>query len=228
MQTRIFNADALDVINRLTDAGERFEAIITDPPYCSRIAGRGLKKYYKGETLEKPEYSCENLSPNAFLINTRMWMRAAVKALVEGGYFFCFSDFRQIAFFSSCLEMAGIDYRGLIVWDKKNARPQKGQFTQQTEFVIWGTKGFPMTEKIKSGLIRVSSVPSKNRLHPCQKPVEVIDHLIDILPAGSRILDPFAGSGSTAEAAIRRGFDFTGIELNPYYFKILGERIKCL
>lgn len=43
---------------------------------------------------------------------------------------------------------------------------------------------------------------------------------------GSRILDPFAGSGSTLEAARLEGYDAIGVELSPEIAKIASERLE--
>jgi site-specific DNA-methyltransferase (adenine-specific) len=40
------------------------------------------------------------------------------------------------------------------------------------------------------------------------------------------VLDPFCGSGSTGKAAVREGFDFLGIELDPEYVKIAEARVR--
>lgn len=39
------------------------------------------------------------------------------------------------------------------------------------------------------------------------------------------VLDPFLGSGTVAEVAIRHGRTFLGIELNPDYVEIARRRI---
>jgi len=43
-----------------------------------------------------------------------------------------------------------------------------------------------------------------------------------------RVLDPFAGSGTTGQVARQAGREFTGIELNPDYIKISDKRIGHL
>lgn len=224
---KLYNADALTIIQNLQKEGKEFDAVLTDPPYCSRIAGKGLSKYYEGETLNMVEYFNEDLSPSAFLIQTRLWTLEATKLLKKGGYFFIFSDYRQIPFFTICLELSGINHRGLIVWDKKNARPQKGQFTQSCEFIIWGTKGRPMTEKILPGRFEVASILSKKRVHPCEKPVPLLEEILKILPENSSVLDPFMGSGSTGEACYNMGLDFIGVEFNEHYYKKAVERLSA-
>lgn len=45
------------------------------------------------------------------------------------------------------------------------------------------------------------------------------------LKPNATILDPFCGSGSTGVAAVREGFNFIGIELNPEYAEIAKRRI---
>ena len=39
------------------------------------------------------------------------------------------------------MQAAGWAWRGIIAWDKQNARPQIGKFRQQCEYVLFATKG---------------------------------------------------------------------------------------
>jgi site-specific DNA-methyltransferase (adenine-specific) len=67
----------------------------------------------------------------------------------------------------------------------------------------------------------------KENLHPTQKPVLLLEHLINIYTnENETILDMFMGSGSTGVASIRRKRNFIGIELNNEYFNIAENRIK--
>lgn len=67
---------------------------------------------------------------------------------------------------------------------------------------------------------------NKNRLHPTQKPVDLLEYLIKTytLP-GEVVLDNCMGSGSTGEAAINTGRKFIGIEKDTHYFEIAKERL---
>lgn len=61
--------------------------------------------------------------------------------------------------------------------------------------------------------------------HPTVKPIALMQYLIrHITPPGGTILDPFAGSGTTAEAAKREGFDCLLMEAEPEYLAFLKER----
>ena len=61
--------------------------------------------------------------------------------------------------------------------------------------------------------------------HPTVKPIALMQYLIrHITPPGGTVLDPFAGSGTTAEAARREGFDCILMEAEPEYIDFLRER----
>lgn len=63
--------------------------------------------------------------------------------------------------------------------------------------------------------------------HPTQKPLYVIILLIKILSnVGETVLDCFAGSGTTAVAAINTGRNFIGFENNKKYFEMAVARIE--
>ena len=63
--------------------------------------------------------------------------------------------------------------------------------------------------------------------HPTVKPTDLMAYLCRLVtPPGGVVLDPFMGSGSTGKAAIREGFQFVGIEMDPEYLAIAEARIK--
>lgn len=63
--------------------------------------------------------------------------------------------------------------------------------------------------------------------HPTVKPLELLKYLARLTktPTGGVILDPFAGSGTTALAAIAEGRDYILIEKEPEYVAICNRRI---
>jgi len=61
--------------------------------------------------------------------------------------------------------------------------------------------------------------------HPTVKPIALMQYLIrHITPPGGTVLDPFAGSGTTGEAAKREGFDCILMEAEPDYVEFLNSR----
>ena len=63
--------------------------------------------------------------------------------------------------------------------------------------------------------------------HPTVKPIALMEYLIRLVtPPGGHVLDPFNGSGSTGCAAVKNGYDYTGIDLDPQYVAISQKRIS--
>lgn len=70
------------------------------------------------------------------------------------------------------------------------------------------------------------AVSNKNRLHPTQKPVALLEYLIRTYTnEGEIVLDNCMGSGSTGAAAQNTGRQFIGIEKDEHYFNIAKERL---
>lgn len=67
----------------------------------------------------------------------------------------------------------------------------------------------------------------KGKRHPTQKPVELIEWCVSLLPNPQIILDPFMGSGTTGVACANLGRKFIGIEIERKYFDIACERIDA-
>ena len=62
--------------------------------------------------------------------------------------------------------------------------------------------------------------------HPTVKPLAIMRWLIRLVtPPGGTVLDPFAGSGTTIEAALIEGFNPVGIEMEPDYLPLIQHRI---
>ena len=68
----------------------------------------------------------------------------------------------------------------------------------------------------------------KNPFHPTQKPVRVLEHIIEIASNKDDIVfDPFMGVGSTGVAALNLDRKFTGIEIDEKFFKASEKRLKA-
>jgi len=66
-----------------------------------------------------------------------------------------------------------------------------------------------------------------NIVHPTQKPLFVVEHLVEcIAPAGGVILDGFAGGGTTAIACVNTDRRFICIEIDAKYYDQMVQSIR--
>ena len=107
-----------------------------------------------------------------------------------------------------------------LVWIKRNDEAF-GSFLSDAE-LAWMSKGhgvYCKRDLSNNGIAR-------ERVHPTQKPVALMEWCLGFLPKAQTILDPFMGSGTTGVACAKLGRSFVGIELDPDYFEIACKRIR--
>lgn len=97
-----------------------------------------------------------------------------------------------------------------------------------------GLDGFEDRRQDEDDYERAGTTNPRNRsqllrknFHPTVKPIALMRYLVKMItPIGGMVLDPFMGSGSTGIACMKENFSFTGIELDPEYFRIAEARIN--
>lgn len=156
-------------------------------------------------------------------------LREARRCCAEGAPCVLFIDWRNLPSITDALQQAGWVWRGIVVWDKVNARPQRGRYRQQAEFIVWGSKGRMPSDRpvdVLPGVYRVSGQNLPDRIHQTQKPLELMRDVIRICEPGGLIVDPFAGSGTTLLAAQTEGYGAIGAELSPDIARTASQRLQ--
>jgi site-specific DNA-methyltransferase (adenine-specific) len=75
-------------------------------------------------------------------------------------------------------------------------------------------------------VLRFASVGRKDRLHPTQKPLDLVRWLVRTYSnAGDVVCDTFAGSATTAEACAIENRNFVGCERDPGFFEAATRRL---
>ncbi len=68
--------------------------------------------------------------------------------------------------------------------------------------------------------------PAKAESHATIKPLDLMRWLVRLItPPGGLVLDPFAGSGTTAEACVVEGLRCVTIEREPTYLPLIRARL---
>lgn len=228
----IYHGDAREIVPAL---GTSFDLILTDAPYSSgglMRSDRNLKTSDKytmtGTQIRRPEFSGDNRDQRSFLLWCELWLRDALMVANGGAALLSFIDWRQLPVMIDAVQVAGWVYRGLAIWDKTEAaRPQKGWFRAQAEYIVLASCGSLDLDKdgvCSPGVFRYSANASAKE-HITAKPLPL---MIDLLKTSARfqqILDPFMGSATTLLAAKMLGRRCVGIEIDEHYCEIGANRL---
>jgi site-specific DNA-methyltransferase (adenine-specific) len=212
--------EALAVLATLADG--TVDAVITDPPYSSGGAYRSdrmapAREKYQASSILAPraDFTGDNRDQRAYGYWCALWLSECLRVAKPGAPLVVFTDWRQLPTTTDAIQAGGWIWRGIVPWNKtEGARKQRGRFTSQCEFAVWGSSG-PMPEERGVGCLPgfISAFPNpREKHHIAGKPIEVMLELVEICEAGGLILDPFCGSGSTGVAALRTGRSFLGVE----------------
>lgn len=231
----IDNIDCLEGLKEVPD--NSVDIVLTDPPYSSGGAFAGDRRSRTGAkygdtaydgAASLPDFSGDNMDQRAFTEFCRQIFAKCREKTKPEGVIAAFIDWRNLPALTDAIQAAGWTWRGIAVWNKPNGRPQKGRYRSEFEYIVWGSNGpmpFDRGVGCLPGYYRYNNVQSKDRVHQTEKPLQLIEDLLEIVPKGSTVLDPFMGSGTTAVACLRTGRNFIGFELSKQYHAIAQQRV---
>lgn len=197
----LYRGDCRDILPTLG----RVDAVVTDPPYGINMAGGFSGAGGFSAPIKRREYegSWDSNRPSADLFLSIL--SAANDHIVWGGNYF--SDLLPVS-------------QKWLFWDKLQTMP-----TFSDGELAWTSLSGSSTKKFVyngNGL----HAKEKDREHPTQKPIQLMQWCLGFLPTAETILDPFMGSGTTGVACVNLGRKFIGIEMEQTYFDIACRRIE--
>ncbi len=192
----LYLGDCLEILPTLG----KVDAVVTDPPYGigADEAAANNKGKWGWTYYGESQWDRERPSKEVW----PLILSKAPDALVWGGNYFT--------------DVLPPTMRWLI-WDKGQREFSLADFE-----MAWCSQNkaariffYPRAKALQDG-----------KVHPTQKPVEVMKWCLGFFPFAHTILDPFMGSGTTGVAYAKLGRKFIGIEIEPKYFDIACRRIE--
>ena len=230
----IYHGDCREILPGLP----KVDLVLTDPPYSSGGAMRSDRslpasaKYQLGGTdVSHGEFSGDNRDQRSLTLWLSFWFGDLLKIANPGAALMAFIDWRNLPCVIDAMQVGGWVYRGIVPWDKtEQARPDKGWFRAQCEYLVTGSFGPLARGHEVDGICQVGvfrfKVNIQEKQHITEKPLELMEAIILTREDWKTILDPCMGSGTTLVAAKNLGRRAIGIEIEERYCEIAANRLR--
>lgn len=237
---RLLCGDALESESyaRLLD-GQSADLVFVDPPYNVRIDGH-VSGLGRARHAEFAMASGEMTAPEfTDFLEKALGHHAAHSR--DGALHFVCMDWRHSAELLESGRRVYDEYKNLCVWAKTNAGMGSLYRSQHELIHVFKAGTAPHTNNVelgrhgrtRSNVWRYAGVNSFGggrdkalATHPTVKPVRMVaDAILDCSRRGDRVLDGFAGSGTTLLAAERTDRVGYGLEIEPRYVDATIRRL---
>lgn len=246
---KLIQGDCLDVMDKIIEKSIKFNAIITDPPYGTTNRNKWdtiipldkmWNKIYKLTNINTPillfadePFTSELICSNKKLFKQRItWNKDRGSGFLNAKKMLL-KQTEDIVLFYNKLPT----YNPQMVHaqpDRIRPNSAKGEnkslnYGKVKE--IKHSEDYDNTMRYPTNLIKFSSMTGEcnnlNRLHPTQKPLEIMEWLINTYTnKNDLILDFTCGSGSTLIAAKILNRKCVGIELDKKYCEVAKQRLE--
>jgi len=234
IEQKIILGDAIAEMRKLDS--EAFDLVIADPPYN---LGKDYGNNHDIKGFEE------------YLAFSKDWIKQAHRLLKTNGTIYVFMGFRFISYLYELLDREfEMFFNSWIVWHYTQGMGKTRGFSPRHDDILMFTKTKDFIFNLDDIRVPQKYYRKRNNMrganpgdvwefshvhycnenrqnHPTQKPEGLMERMILASSnEGSRIIDPFLGSGTTLRVCQQLNRAAIGIELNPEYAKMSQKRVQ--
>ncbi len=247
---KLIRGDCLEIMDKLIEKGIKFDAIITDPPYgttqCSWDSIIPLEEMWKMLRLLRRDnspivlFGSEPFSSALRMSNIQEFKYDWVWDKVQGtGMTICKIQPMKNHEIISIFGKSKINYYPQMIKRDKELDTTKWKMDKlYSENGNYSSKDISKTQKVYKEKYPLSIITfhksakecnNTKRVHPTQKPIDLLEYLINTYTnEDDLILDFACGSGTTLIAAKNLHRKCIGIELEEKYCEISKNRLEAM
>jgi len=216
MEQKLINGDCMEVIREIPDRS--ISCVLTDPPY-----GIDYQSAWRIDTERFNKLEGDKGIDVGFI-------KEAFRILKEDGAFYLFTRWDVYPEWIKATKEVGFTIKNCIIWDRvvHGLGDLNGSYAPTYDMIIFAVKGkHILKDKRPKDVIRIKRVDADKLVHPTQKPIELIRHLIkNSTEEGECVFDGYAGSGTTAKACKELNRGYICVEIDKNYFDIMQKRLS--
>ena len=225
----IYLGDSYKLITQIPD--NSIDLIFTDPPYnLSNYSTGNIKlSWRKDINNDVADWDKVEFKPKS-------WVKEFKRVLKPTGNIFAFTSYNLLGKWHEAFdpEFGTVQF---VVWHKTNPVPKvlRAGFLNSCELIVcmWN-KGHTWNFSNQKEMHNFIETPIcmrperiKNPFHPTQKPVRVLEHIIEIASNKDDIVfDPMCGSGTTCKMAAINNRRYIGCDISKEYVELTKKRLK--
>ena len=172
MEYELMHGDCMEMLDRVPDAS--VDLVLTNPPYG--ISYQSCRGKYK----KKPKIINDSKPFTEFIAKLPMKLKSTGAALI-----FTRWDVQQA--FIDAPTIAGMRCKSILIWDKYygGTGDLKRAYSSSYESILFAPmRDFAFPDKRPRDVIRVPKIAADKLIHPCQKPVQLLETLLSQTCAG--------------------------------------------
>lgn len=215
MNNICINSDASDLLANQKDGS--IKLIVTDPPYGIAYHSG----YYKDKNPHDPITRDWNFQIGDFLSEVD-------RVLSNDGAVYLFTRWDVYPIWCKSIPNH-LTLKNCIIWEKDNwsAGDLKGNFGNQYEVILFlARQNHKIRGKRWPNIWKFPRIPAKRLRVATEKPVGLLERaIIASSDEGDLVVDPYCGSGSTGEAAVKCQRNFLLCDIDDRMIEIASNRL---
>ena len=215
LNQKIIFGDSIKVLPTLEK--QSFDLLLSDPPY-----GMDFKSGWNNKEKIQNDKIVDTITLFEHVL------KESIPLLKDDAHFYLFGNINFIADIRPIIEKY-LNLKNILIWDRKVIGMGNLKSYGNSYDVIYF--GYNKLWKDLNGtrdrdLLSYSRIDPVKNIHPTEKPLDILEYLIKKSSnKNDKILEPFAGGGSTLLACKNLNRLATGIEIEEKYYNLIKNRI---
>ena len=215
LNQKIIFGDSIKVLPTLEK--QSFDLLLSDPPY-----GMDFKSGWNNKEKIQNDKIVDTITLFEHVL------KESIPLLKDDAHFYLFGNINFIADIRPIIEKY-LNLKNILIWDRKVIGMGDLKSYGNSYDVIYF--GYNKLWKDLNGtrdrdLLSYSRIDPVKNIHPTEKPLDILEYLIKKSSnKNDKILEPFAGGGSTLLACKNLNRLATGIEIEEKYYNLIKNRI---
>jgi DNA modification methylase len=211
----IIQGDSIQILPKLEK--KTFDLLLSDPPYGMDFkSGWNNKEKIANDKIQDTTILFENV------------LKESLPLLKDDAHFYLFGNINFIGKIRPIIEKY-LNLKNILIWDRRVIGMGDLKSYGNSYDIIYF--GYNKVWKDLNGtrdrdLLSYSRIDPAKNIHPTEKPLDILEYLIKKSSnENDKVLEPFAGGGSTLVACKNTNRQATGIEIEEQYVKLINTRI---